>query len=166
MGSGAIKKREEIASEYKWVLEDIYPQEELWEADFESVKKLMIEMEGLQCSLGRSAEDLLKALQLNDELGRKCEKLYVYARMRRDENNAESYYQALFDRAEGLSIQVGSSAAFMVPEILEIPEGTVNSRMAEALSRLSCILGPQMQEKRGHVLGVSPVMLPKENAVL
>ncbi len=32
-----------------------------------------------------------------------------------------------------------------IAEVLEIPEGTVNSRMAEALSRLSAILEPQLR---------------------
>jgi RNA polymerase sigma-70 factor (ECF subfamily) len=32
-----------------------------------------------------------------------------------------------------------------IAEILEIPEGTVNSRMAEALSRLSRLLGPKLK---------------------
>jgi len=35
-----------------------------------------------------------------------------------------------------------------IAEILEIPEGTVNSRMAEALSRLSRLLEPTFQGKR------------------
>lgn len=41
-----------------------------------------------------------------------------------------------------------------IAEVLEIPEGTVNSRMAEALSRLSRILEPQLRE------GPAPVPLP------
>lgn len=32
-----------------------------------------------------------------------------------------------------------------IAEVLELPEGTVNSRMAEALSRLSRILGPKLK---------------------
>jgi len=40
-----------------------------------------------------------------------------------------------------------------IAEILEIPEGTVNSRMAEALSRLSQLLEPQLQ--RESVRGIS-----------
>jgi RNA polymerase sigma-70 factor, ECF subfamily len=35
-----------------------------------------------------------------------------------------------------------------IAEVLDIPEGTVNSRMAEALSRLSRILEPRLKEAR------------------
>ena len=126
MGTNAIKKRDDIAGEFKWKLEDIYPDEKLWEEDFNSIKKLAEEVNELKGTLSGSAEALLKVLQLSDELGRKSEKLYVYSRMRRDENNANHHYQALFDRAEGLSIQAGSITSFIVPEILTIPEQDLN----------------------------------------
>ncbi|MDD3365401.1 MAG: oligoendopeptidase F [Syntrophomonas sp.] len=131
MGTNGIKKREEIASEYKWKLEDIYPNEQLWEEDFNLIKKLADEVGGLKGTLSSSATALLKVLQLSDELGRKSEKIYVYARMRRDENNANSRYQALFDRAEGLSVQVGSITSFIVPEILSIPEPDLKAFMQQ-----------------------------------
>ncbi len=116
------RKREEIEAKYKWRLEDIYVSEESWEEDYSTVKTLLKEIGGLQGKLASSAETLLKVLQLSDQLERKAEKLYVYARMRRDENNALSRYQALFDRAESLSIEASGATAFMVPEILDIPE--------------------------------------------
>ena len=36
-----------------------------------------------------------------------------------------------------------------IAEVLEIPEGTVNSRMAEGLARLTRILEPQLRESKG-----------------
>ncbi len=131
METSGIKKREEIASEYKWRLEDIYPDEQLWEEDFITVKQLAEEINGLKGTLSSSAEALLKVLQLSDKLGQKSEKIYVYSRMRRDENNANSRYQALFDRAEGLSVQVGSITAFIVPEILTIAAADLAAFMQE-----------------------------------
>jgi RNA polymerase sigma-70 factor (ECF subfamily) len=47
-----------------------------------------------------------------------------------------------------------------IAEILEIPEGTVNSRMAEALARLSRILEPKFQGKRDQVFN-SHINKPK-----
>jgi RNA polymerase sigma-70 factor (ECF subfamily) len=51
-----------------------------------------------------------------------------------------------------------------IAEVLEIPEGTVNSRMAEALDRLSRILEPQLKEAPAPL--PAPVPLPKESFVL
>lgn len=127
MAEHKSKKRAEIDNKYKWNLEAVYSNESFWEEDFQAVKKLVGEIVALQGTMAQSAEALLKVMQLSDDLGRKAEKLYVYARMRRDENNANSVYQGLFDRAEGLSVEASSATAFIVPEILTIPEEDLKS---------------------------------------
>ena len=53
-----------------------------------------------------------------------------------------------------------------IAEILEVPEGTVNSRMAEALSRLSRVLAPKFSAQPAHPPQSQPLMLPKQNVVL
>ena len=42
---------------------------------------------------------------------------------------------------------LGRPVAEIFAEVLEVPEGTVNSRMAEALSQLSRLLEPALGEK-------------------
>ena len=91
--------------------------------DFAAVRSLTREIESKKGTLGNSAGDLLNVLRLSDELGKKIG-LYVYARMRRDGNNAKPNYQALFDRAQTVSIEAGSATAFIVPEILQIQRVT------------------------------------------
>ena len=39
--SNAIKKRHEMAEEYKWKLEDVYANEEVWEEDFKRVQEVL-----------------------------------------------------------------------------------------------------------------------------
>jgi RNA polymerase sigma-70 factor (ECF subfamily) len=53
-----------------------------------------------------------------------------------------------------------------IAEVLEIPEGTVNSRMAEALARLSRILEPRLKAIPFSQPKLNPVILPKEPCVL
>ena len=53
-----------------------------------------------------------------------------------------------------------------IAEVLEIPEGTVNSRMAEALSRLSRILEPKLKANPTPITCVSPLNMPRESIVL
>jgi len=43
-----------------------------------------------------------------------------------------------------------------IAEILEIPEGTVNSRLAEGLAQLTRILEPQFDERRGRLNPIQP----------
>jgi RNA polymerase sigma-70 factor (ECF subfamily) len=53
-----------------------------------------------------------------------------------------------------------------IAEVLEIPEGTVNSRMAEALVRLSRILEPKLKEAPAPFTALNPLNIPRESFVL
>jgi len=53
-----------------------------------------------------------------------------------------------------------------IAEVLEIPEGTVNSRLAEALARLSRILEPRICEARAGVRQPEKLVIPTESPVL
>lgn len=119
--SGRIKKRSEIDSAYKWVLEDIYGDEADWEKDFTELKAQVKELEEKRGTLGSSSGQLLAALRLMEKIDRKMEKIFIYARMRKDEDNSNAWYQSLVDRAQGMMVEAGSAAAFIVPEIIAIP---------------------------------------------
>ena len=53
-----------------------------------------------------------------------------------------------------------------IAEVLDIPEGTVNSRLAEALARLSRALAPRLKAAETPGVAPMPVILPRENVVL
>ncbi len=126
-----IKQRNEIDEKYKWQLENIYPDERLWESDYAAVKEMIKDIEAKKGTLGSSAPSLLAALKLSDELGIITEKLYVYARMRRDEDNRKNEYQVLYDKAENLTVQVNSATSYIVPEIINIDEALLKGYVAE-----------------------------------
>jgi oligoendopeptidase F len=91
---GKAQKREEIDPRYKWKLEDIYRQEEDWEQDFEQLKEQTKEIESCKDSLGESAAGLLNTLRLLETIERRLENLFVYAKMRKDEDNTNPHYSA------------------------------------------------------------------------
>lgn len=119
--SKTLPKRSEVPAEYKWRLEDIYSTDADWEKDVEKAKQLADQIAGLKGKIGSSGKELLDALTLQDELLKTMDQVYVYARMRRDEDNANSTYQGLTDRASSLSTQVYGAISYIQPEILEIP---------------------------------------------
>ena len=53
-----------------------------------------------------------------------------------------------------------------IAEVLGIPEGTVNSRMAEALNRLSRLLEPQFKHAWAPLPERNPLTMPRESFVL
>ncbi|MDD4568930.1 MAG: oligoendopeptidase F [Tepidanaerobacteraceae bacterium] len=114
-----LPSREEIQDIYKWKLEDIYQNEELWEKDYNEVKQQISAFDEYRGKIN-SAKNLLGVLKLKDEVGRKIDKLFTYARMRMDEDNSRAKYQALADRAMGLLVEVSSSISFIEPEILSL----------------------------------------------
>ncbi len=120
-GKGSLPTRQEIPEQYKWRLDDIYAGNQMWEQDFNAVKKLCEEIDAYRGRVGQSAGSLLQALQSAYRLRELNEKVYTYARMRRDEDNTEPVYQALTDRAESLDTLVQTALSFIEPEILEIP---------------------------------------------
>lgn len=144
--------REEISDDYKWDLEAIYENESLWEDDFNKVKKLTEQLKDFEGKIKNSSSQLVKVLNLQDEISELLGKIFVYARMRKDEDNAKSKYQALADKATSLGIQVSSATAFIVPEILSIPTDSMNSYMQdEALHNYKQYLNELIRVKE-HVL--------------
>lgn len=118
--SKTLPKRSDVPAEYKWRLEDIYESDADWEKDVQKSKQLADQIAALKGTLGQSGKQLLQALTLQDELLKTLDQVYVYARMRRDEDNANSKYQGLTDRATGLSTQVYGAISYIQPEILAI----------------------------------------------
>lgn len=123
--SKTLPKRSEVPAEHKWRLEDIYPTDAAWEEDLQKAKKLAEEIATKKGTLGQSSKHLHEALTLQDELLQTLDSVYVYARMRRDEDNANSKYQGLTDRATALSTQAYGAISYIQPEILAIPTDTL-----------------------------------------
>ena len=130
LASGSVPKRSEIPEPLRWKLEDIYPTDEAWEADYAAAKEALPRMGAFRGTLGRSPRDLLACLAARDDLGIRVGKLVVYATMRSHEDTANPVYQALADRASTLSVQVSEAGSFVVPEILSVPEKTLQDFQA------------------------------------
>lgn len=131
MAGNKLPARDEIDAKYKWRLEDIYASDSAWEEDFKKVRSLSGEMASYKGKLAGDMKMLMKCLKLSEDMLSLNDKVFVYARMRRDENNAESKYQALTDRAMALSTEVYASVSFIVPEIISIDEKELRKSVEE-----------------------------------
>lgn len=116
----SIPKRDELSDKFKWKLEDIYAQNDLWEKDFAEVKNLALKLSQYKDKLSISSDNLLNCLDANAAMNRLFEKVYVYAHMRSHEDSANGFYQSYSDRSESLAVEVSSANSFVVPEILAI----------------------------------------------
>ncbi|MEG0392426.1 MAG: oligoendopeptidase F [Anaerovoracaceae bacterium] len=129
--SKKLKQRNEIDPNYKWDIEDMYPAEDKWNADLEEALQLAEQYAALSGTLTKSSESLLFSLELKDRLWQTLEKPFVYARMRRDEDNREEKYQGMCDKAMGVVANVSALTSFSTPEILAAGEQVLLGFLAE-----------------------------------
>ena len=154
-------ERQEIQMEFKWDLESMYENNDLWEKDFSKAKTLAEEIEKFKGKTVESGKTLLAVLKLRDELYRITENILTYAEMRHDEDSRNSIYQALSDRGMNLYVVVEEKTSYIVPEILSVDADTIEKFYAEEKGlKLYKHYLDEVMKKKEHVLSL------KEEAIL
>ena len=147
-----VQKRSEIEEKYKWKLEDIFASDADWEAEFAQAEALLPQLEAQKECITRDIQSMLAGLKLIDQASLLLERLYVYARMRRDEDGANSFYQGLSSRAQSLAVKMSGALAFLEPLLLSLDEQTMQRYIeAPELAEYSFML-QNLQRSRKHVL--------------
>ncbi|CAH2214962.1 oligoendopeptidase F [Tepidibacter aestuarii] len=118
--------RSDIPKEYTWSTEDIYLTDNAWEEDFKKLEESIPKVESYKGKL-KQEKYILEVLNLKEEMFRLEQKLYVYASLKRDEDNSNEKYSAMADRAEGINTKVTEAFSFVEPEILSLSEEKLKS---------------------------------------
>lgn len=118
--SESIKSRAEVSNEFKWSVSDLFETDGLWEKEFDRLKLEIKIMEEFKNKL--TADNLLDCLTKRDALSERFEKVYVYANLRLNEDQTNSFYQGLSDKSDGLLVSFKSYTSFIEPEILAMDE--------------------------------------------
>lgn len=154
MNSKELKTRDQIDKKYKWNIEAMIPDESTIDEQLEDIR-LRAEKyaENYSGKLTENADTLLQAFKDRDCLWRELEKIFVYARMRRDENNAESRYQAMTSKCGAVIAAVSASMAFFTPELLcasdDVITGYINEK--EELKEYEFAIMDTLRQKE-HIL--------------
>lgn len=122
-----MKKRSEADPAYQWKLDAVFPDDAAWEEAFAAAKQLAEAFPKHAGKLAQSADALYAALVDQSALEQKLERLYAYAFLHKSEDNGSTAYQGMSDRAMQLYVFSGAASAFFVPQVLEIPEGTLRA---------------------------------------
>ncbi len=153
MSDKKVKQRSEIDSRYKWSIETMYKLDSIWERDYGEVKDAAVELSGYKGRLAESAGTLLEFLDKRSLAWRTLEHLFVFARMKRDEDNREPKYQALCEKAQKLAVTLSEATSFFAPELMEISRDTLNNFVREEMGlhtyvhMIKCIL-----REKDHIL--------------
>ena len=156
MSDKNLKQRDQIPQEYKWNIRAMYPDESKWEDD---VAQCISRSENFKSFIGRlgdSSDILLEALTERDAIWQKLEHAFVYAAMKKDEDNRVDKYQAMNDKCSAAMAKVAAAMSFFTPELLSVSEEKIFKFISEEpdLSAYEFILKAMLREKK-HVLTAS-----------
>lgn len=113
-----ILNRNEIKDKYKWDIERMYPDENIWELDLNKCIELSNDFLKYQGSIGENPSALLVQLEQSSNISRLFENVIVYARQRRDEDNANPKYIEMMGKAIDSASIISSNTAFFTPELI------------------------------------------------
>ncbi len=144
-----LKNRNEMDPRYTWDLTAIYENMDAFEAAFAEAKEMIGQLQKWQ---GHVKDDPRTALREYSNLYEKVERVYTYIGLYRDEDNGDPVRQQLSDRVTSLMIAARSSAAFLDPELLMLPDSTLEEMQNDpSFSDFSEMLRLLRREK-SHVL--------------
>ena len=155
------KTRDQIEDRDKWTIDEMFPEEGSWEKTLEETMAKADDFVKYHGRLSESAATLADALIMSDEMDQSFERLYTYARMKLDEDNANPESQAREDKAISALSKAAAVTSFATPEIVSIPKEKIEEFLAEEprLKTYEHLLRDAMRNKE-HVLS------EKEEALL
>ncbi|MBP8675392.1 MAG: oligoendopeptidase F, partial [Acetomicrobium sp.] len=131
MKSVSVPERDEIAEEYKWRLEDLYPDFYAWENELHRLEKVMKKLKEATESLTSSAKSLLCGLKLRDEVAECLGRLYAYASFRSHEDVRDFKAQAMVQRASLMYLRFSEAVSSFVPSILELGKDKIDEFLSK-----------------------------------
>ena len=154
--SETIRARDQIPQEDTWALEDLYPSDESWEQALSALTARQAEAAAFAGKLGESGETLCAFLHLVEDVDGQSELLANYAMRKADQDTRNATYQAMVGKLMGVLTAVGAAFSFATPEIMAIPEETLEGfyKAAPGLERYRRYLNNE-RRRREHTLSAA-----------
>jgi oligoendopeptidase F len=105
---------------YYWDLSDLYPTEQAWEAARATLDVRVKALETLKGTLGDSPAAMLRGLTEVSDTYKEAARLYVYAGLKRDEDQRDAAAQERFGQARALYANAEQATSWSAPEILAL----------------------------------------------
>jgi oligoendopeptidase F len=126
----STRKRDEIPAQFKWNLDDIFPDWNVWESAYTTLEQKIDEYAALRGTLAEGAGALRRAFELADDIGQLEYRVWYYPSLRYDEDQRDNTVNARKQRVQILFAKLAQAAAWFDPELLAIPIDTVREWMA------------------------------------
>lgn len=153
MDNKQVRNREEIEKEHTWAIEDMFASDEEWKKEYEQLKSCLPALAAYKGTLGGGAEKLFGCLNAVYDAKWHMERLYVYANQKYHENTGNAVYQDLAGQAQTLEIALESAISYLTPEIMELPEETIEEykRKISGLELYDLLL-KRIRRQKAHIL--------------
>lgn len=155
-----IITRQEQKTENTWNMQDLYENEELFSEDGEKLEKMMQEFAAYEGTLSKGMEQLVKVLNLYEDMNLIFEKMYVYANQKYHEDTTNARYQQMSGEMQIVMTSMGQAQAWLEPEILALPDDYFRENDLGKYRRFV----DGITRRRAHVLdAVTEALLSKVN---
>jgi len=134
-----MKDRKTIEQKYKWNLNDIYENYDMWESDLEKFEKLAKEVPKYKGQIKNNSKKFVELELLMEKIARLLDRLYLYPYMLKDLDSTDEITSIKMQEIEMIYTKFGTETAWIAPEMLEIPEETMNEWIKKH---------PELEERR------------------
>lgn len=123
--------RAEVPAELTWRIEDLFATYADWEAALASIDAAVESFGRFKGRLHEGASLFLECMEESEALERKAYPMMLYAHMLIATDGTDPANQAAAGRAGAVAASAHAGLAFLEPEIVSLPDGTVQRYMAE-----------------------------------
>src|SRR3712207_1413026 len=123
--------RSHLEEKYTWDLSTIFATDAAWEIEADSLSAAIEAARQQAGHLLDSSSSLLDITELQLELARRVEKLYVYASMKNDQDTTVAKYQEYQAKASGIYAKFSEAFSFYEPEFMALTQDTYQAFLAE-----------------------------------
>ena len=123
--------RDQIPSKYRWDFAAIYADWAAWEVAMKQMEAKMDDFAKLKGTLSNGPTAVLNAYKMFDEIGILQYKVYRYPQLQRDVDTRNQDVSARYQKVGAVFAKFGTSTAWFSPELLKIPQPTMEKWLAE-----------------------------------
>ena len=154
----ALKERSEIQEQYKWDLTRMYADDAAWEKALDAFDA---QLQALAAYAGKlnTAAGLRAWFDAQTRAERTLSDLFCYASLRHSEDTRAEAAQVMYARAMAKYVQYGETAAFAEPEILALPEETLQAMLEDEQLKPYRFLMENLLRRKPHTLSAAEEQL-------
>lgn len=131
MSTPAVLPRSAIPAQHTWDTDSIFPNIAAWEAEINAVDAELGRIDGFRGRLGNGAATLADYVELQDALGLRLNKLFLYVQLNHSVDTADQAWMARNGQIMAFVARARARMAFYKPEALRIGFATLREWQAQ-----------------------------------